>query len=359
MNHRILFLGLILFPLIAASESFNYTIIADINGHDGEIIHLFEKGLRNRAASSTIHNGKIHIEGVAETNSEVELIIDRNNYAEFVLEKDTTVLDLEKHQAIKGGTINKRYVELIDFINDLPKLYAELRDSLNQIYPDKKEFADKFKLIWKKRFEEQKNFYLESIHSNGNNALGELALRFYSKSCDEKEWDKLYPTLSDYLKNLENTIESNRLFKAALNTSNGKFFTDFIGKDRNGEEIKFSDYIGKGRYVLVDFWASWCSPCRKIGKDILLPLYEKYKDDNRFCILGVAIADSRQPTIKAMENDGYKWNQIFDTGRKPAGIYGFNGIPHLMLFAPDGTIIERDLQPDEIEETISSILMAE
>jgi thiol-disulfide isomerase/thioredoxin len=139
-------------------------------------------------------------------------------------------------------------------------------------------------------------------------------------------------------------------------TAVGRIFTDFTIENGNLDNTpaKFSDYIGKGKYILVDFWASWCGPCRKEIPN-LKKVYEKYKGD-KFDILGVAVWDKRDATLKAIEEEGMKWNQIIDAQTVPTEIYGIQGIPHIVLFAPDGTIVERNLRGDGIGKKIAEVL---
>ena len=126
-------------------------------------------------------------------------------------------------------------------------------------------------------------------------------------------------------------------------------FTDF---EVNG--VKFSDYIGKGKYVLVDFWASWCGPCKREIPNIAA-VYKKYAGEN-FDVLSVAVWDKVEDTKAAAKEHGVVWNQIVDAQRVPTDIYGIQGIPQIMLFGPDGTILKRDLRGEGIEAAVKEAL---
>jgi len=120
--------------------------------------------------------------------------------------------------------------------------------------------------------------------------------------------------------------------------------------------VKFSDYVGKGKYVLVDFWASWCGPCRREVPNII-NVWNKYKGDS-FDVLGVAVWDEPDNTKKAIEELGIEYDQIINAQRIPTDIYGIEGIPQIMLFGPDGTILRRDLRGEEIEKAVAASLSA-
>ncbi len=145
---------------------------------------------------------------------------------------------------------------------------------------------------------------------------------------------------------------------AKKNTAVGNKFTDFTvtqdPEDPEKSTVKFSDYVGKGKYVLVDFWASWCGPCKREIPNIAA-VYNKYHGDD-FDVLSVAVWDDPADTKAAAAEHGVVWSQIINAQRIPTEIYGIQGIPHIMLVGPDGTIIKRDLRGADIEKAVAEAL---
>ncbi len=133
----------------------------------------------------------------------------------------------------------------------------------------------------------------------------------------------------------------------------GKMFIDFEA-EYDGNVQHFSDYVGKGKYIIADFWASWCGPCRREIPG-LIEVYNKYKGDD-FEVIGVATWDKPEDTQKAIEELGIPYPQIMNAQRAGSDAYHIEGIPEIILFAPDGTILKRGLRGNEIGKAVSEAL---
>ena len=142
--------------------------------------------------------------------------------------------------------------------------------------------------------------------------------------------------------------------QAATGINEGQRFTDFSAFLPDGSSASLSDFVGKGKYILVDFWASWCGPCKREIPNIKAA-WEKYKGDN-FDVLSVAVWDNPEDTAAAAAEHGVVWNQLVNAGKVPTDLYGIQGIPHLILFGPDGTILARGFRGEEIEATVAKFL---
>lgn len=167
---------------------------------------------------------------------------------------------------------------------------------------------------------------------------------------------------NEFVKLLDERIE------ILKNTAVGKKFVDFtvdsfIGDDENGEpqfrKVSLSDYVGKGKYFLVDFWSPWCVPCKR-AIPALKETYDKYHGDD-FDMLSVAVwEESRnmnyRNTVDTAAVYGINWNTMNNGHVEPTDLYGIEAIPYLILFGPDGTILRKNPSAGELVDLVGSTL---
>ncbi len=149
-----------------------------------------------------------------------------------------------------------------------------------------------------------------------------------------------------------NIVKVKKKAEAALSQKEGEMFKDFT-VEYNGKTTRLSDFVGRGQYVLADFWASWCGPCRQQIPD-LISLYQQYKEKG-LIVLGIAFRDKPKETEKAIRELDIPYPQIINAKDIPAKVYGIDALPHTILFAPDGTIVARNIYGDELKEKLKEV----
>ena len=194
--------------------------------------------------------------------------------------------------------------------------------------------------------------HVEAAKANTDNFISILAINNVNGQIEDTLMDSLIQALTPDLQENRYIRTMRKALDARLQTAEGMHFTDFtvnsvVGMTRSippqpkYAEVKFSDYVGKGTYVLVDFWSPWCGPCKREIPNIKT-VYEKYKGKG-LEVLSLAVWE-RQPvqvTIDTAAELGMDWLHVNNCGSVPTDIYGVEGIPHLMLIGPDGTILKR------------------
>ena len=167
--------------------------------------------------------------------------------------------------------------------------------------------------------------------------------------------ESLYMLLSDHLKNTPEGQLMGERARLAVKYSIGKPAMDFSQVDAKGDDVSLA--LLKGKYVLIDFWASWCGPCRT-EYPFLKEAYEQFKDKG-FEIIGVSLDNDKAAWLNAIKDNGFMWPELCDLkGRKNevALAYGITGIPANFLIDPAGNIIAKNMRGDDLINKLSEVI---
>lgn len=324
----------------AATASDNYTVTLPLSeDEDGLTAYIIDFDTSAKLDSTVVENGKAVFKGSVTTPVFARVILDGNRAGQFVLEEGDIAFNPANRMAA-GSPSNDA---LVNLMTEQQKLVAEYR-----------QLGDTPEDEAKKKDIQQANtkLFADALKANAGNPLGYY---LFLQECYGYD----LPTFDAKLKEYPQFAGSKRvqtLRQGLINkeeTSVGHKFKDFeITYD--GKTSRLSDYVGRGKYTLVDFWASWCGPCIRETK-VLKEIYEEYGPKG-LDVLGVAVWDEPANTLKAIEQHQLPWPQIINAQTIPTDLYGIAGIPCIILFDPEGNIVSRDKQDDDLRADVAAAM---
>ena len=363
---RILFIALAT-VLLASCGKDSYRIKGQIEGvEDGTVITLSAleyEGLDD-LDSTVVKGGKFSFKGKTDTAQVAVLIYELDDAVrgcQLFLERgniEVSINALTGDQHLAGTPNNEAFQKFYDDTDVFNDEATELEDKIRITLASQGDATD----LYKQMGDLQDRFtalLAQSIGDNADKLYGYQQLMDNYSLFEPEEimelLEKLAPSFGQDIMLMQLTA----MTQAQLATSLGHTYIDFEAPVLDKKygftgKAKLSDYIGKNKIVLLDFWASWCTPCMNELPN-LKAAYKKFKSKG-FEIVSVSVDDETDAWIKAVKDNGMNWVQLWngedDLQNSAAAKYSVTAIPSTFLIDADGTIIGRNLRDKEVEEAL-------
>ena len=371
MNKLFSFIAVGLIVILAAacnSGKNDYNLKVDVtinNAADGDMVYLkdYQDGNWVAIDSAKLKDGKAEIKGHVDSpvmyyffyNSmrltpvfvepgEMTIKTDKNNLRDITIEGSKSNKEYEYFMKEVSGTIDEE-------IQNLGTAYGIAKSQGDQ------QAMDSLTAVYEGLENKRKNEMINFAKNNNKSVVPAYIVYMFSYQFELPELEEVANSFdtsitdNKYVKDIKDRVST--LKKVQI----GQPFIDFTENDTNGNPVSLSSVVQANKYILVDFWAAWCRPCRAENPNVV-EAYKKFHDKG-FTVFGVSFDRTKEDWINAIHQDGLLWTQVSDLkgwGNEAGKLYGIQSIPQNILIGPDGKIIDRNIRGEELQNKLEELM---
>jgi len=340
----------------------NYKIEGNLGGLSDQYVYLqgLEEDSFTTLDSVKAENGEFTFTGSIERPLQ-QYITFENLDAEITFFNEASNISIEGHvdtlqkTTVEGSQAQKTYEKYQRRLNQLKKQQQEIFNKYREAQSQGNKDAMKLYENQYQKLDSMRNSYSDKfVEDHPESVVSAFITNRFAYNYDLKE---LKEKVNSFDQSIENSYYVEQLqdrIEKLERTKVGKKAPDFTMKNTEGEPVSLSDF--RGQYVLLDFWAAWCSPCRAENPNVV-NAYQKYNDQG-FTVLGVSLDRNKQNWLKAIEDDNLTWTHVSDLegwDNRVSKKYGVMSIPQNYLLDEEGVIVAKNLRGEDLHNKLEEI----
>ena len=330
---------------------------------DGAAVYLVDALSAQPIDSAVVAGGTFQMKGKAEKEAFLNLNVEGSNWTFMFFNDGVPVKADLSNNTLSGSDLNNRVTEA-DLKTD--EMYQQYNAFIAEISALPEEEQDAKMPEYREWFNKLRDCYLSVVEDNKDNLVPVAFIQNIRSLAGPDKFNELvnsdapfasHPYVMDLKRRIEESEAKMKEAEEKKQAIIGQKFLDLEEPDADGNMHKLSEYVGQGKWVLVDFWASWCGPCKAEMPNVVAA-YKKYHDKG-FDIVGLSFDRTKEPWVAAITEWEMPWIHLSDLKywkSIASDVYNVNSIPDNLLIDPEGTVIARGLRGEDLEAKLAEVI---
>ena len=330
---------------------------------DGVAVYLVDALSSERIDSAVVAGGTFQMKGKAEKDAFMNLNVEGSNWTFMFFNDGVPVKADLSNNTLSGSDLNNKVTES-DLKTDA--MYRQYNDFIQELMELPEEEQEAKMPEYREWFNKLRDCYLSVVEDNKDNLVPVAFIQNIRSLAGPDKFNELvnsdapfasHPYVLDLKKRIEESEAKQREAEEKKQAIIGQKFLDLEEPDADGNVHKLSEYVGQGKWVLVDFWASWCGPCKAEMPNVVAA-YKNYHDKG-FEIVGLSFDREKEPWVAAITEWEMPWIHLSDLKywkSLASDVYNVNSIPDNLLIDPEGTVVARGLRGSDLEAKLAEVI---